>query len=262
MNAPALIDHYRDKLIRLIGGRQFDNAAVSVNVKPLTPEEAIGSPSRKDYPILEGQERIIEAEVLGTRGQAFTDAPSDFSGRLRDVLELPLNTNSNRAVFLATTNALLHSLAEVDGVLHCKDDEPQRCAADIALAARQRGTRRVGLIGLNPSFAEALVGEFGADAVHITDLNPKNLGTRKFGVTIWDGRTQTRELIQFSDLVIVTGTTLVNGTFDGICSLAIQEQKPVIVFGISAAGFCKLMSVERWCAQACLTAWGISARAS
>ena len=149
-STPALIEQYRDKLLTLIVGHQVGNAAVSVNVKPLTPEEAIGSPTRKDYPILEGQERIIEAEVLGARGQAFTDAPSHFSGRLCDVLELPLNTSGNRAIFLATTNALLHSLAEVDGVLHCKDDVPQRCAADIAFAARQRGARSVGLIGFEP----------------------------------------------------------------------------------------------------------------
>jgi hypothetical protein len=108
----------------------------------------------------------------------------------------------------------------------------------------------VGLIGFNPSIAEALAREFGADHVCLTDLNPQNIGTLKFGVTVWDGRTQTHELIRASDLVIVTGTTLVNGTFDEILRLVRLEGKQFVVFGMTAAGVCRLMNLERWCSQA------------
>jgi len=102
----------------------------------------------------------------------------------------------------------------------------------------------------NPSIVAALVQEFGPDKVRITDLNPQNLGMCRFGGKLWDGRSQTHELIRCSDLVIVTGTTLVNGTFDEILRLARLEGKPLVVFGITAASVCQLMHLERWCAQA------------
>jgi hypothetical protein len=153
------LDQCRDKLRELVARHQLDSASVTVMAKALTPEEAIGTPARRDYPILEGKERVIEATVLGARGQAFTDPPSDFTGQLRDVLELPLTTNRNRAVLLATMNAVLRFLFEVEGVLHCKDDAPEQCGAEIAAAARRRGARSVGLIGFNPGIADALVRE-------------------------------------------------------------------------------------------------------
>jgi hypothetical protein len=148
MNPPTLLGQCRERLREPVASHQLDSAAVTVMAKPLTPEGAIGTPARRDYPILEGKECVIEASLLGVRGQAFTDAPSDFTGRLREVLELPLTTSRNRAVFLATMNAVLHFLSRVDGVLHCKDDEPERYAAGIAFAARQKGAQSVGLIGL------------------------------------------------------------------------------------------------------------------
>lgn len=246
---PSILEQCRDKMLDLVRRRQLDGAAVKVRATALTPEEAIGAPSRRDYPILEGKERVIEAAVLGARGQAFTDSPSDFSGQLRDVLALPLDNNRNRAVFLATINAVLRSLGEVDGVLHCKDDEPECCAAGIAQAARGRGVHSVGLIGLNPAIAEALVREFGAEAVHITDLNPQNIGERRFGVPIWDGRTQTEQLVSASELIVATGTALANGTFDAILHLTHEQGKPLVVFGITAAAVCRFMELERWCAQ-------------
>ncbi len=250
MSTAGILEEFRDKVRALAAERGLNDAEVTVLAKPLTPEEAIGKPGRRDFPILEGKERVIEATVLGRRGQAFTDTPSDFAGRFRDVLDLPLDNNRNRAVFLATTNAALAHLGLVKGTLHCKDDAPERCAFEIALSARATDAQTVGLVGLNPAIAEKLARQFGAGAVRITDLNPQNVGKEKFGVTIWDGRTQTAELVRRCDLVIVTGTTLVNGTFDGILRLARDARKRLVVYGITCAGVCRLMGLERWCSEA------------
>lgn len=246
----GILEECRDRLRELAARHNLDRAEVTVTAQPLTPEEAIGRPTRRDYPILEGKERVIEAAVLGARGQAFTDAPSNFSGQLRDVLALPLDNTRNRAVFLATMNAVMRSLGEIGGVLHCKDEEPERCAAGMARAARAKGARSVGLIGFNPAIAEALADEFGPGAVCITDLNPRNAGQCRFGVTIWDGRRETGRLIAACDLILVTGTALVNGTFDAIEESARAHNKPLVVFGITAAAVCRFMALERWCAQA------------
>lgn len=250
MSAAGILGEFRDKVRALSAEHGLNDAEVTVRARPLTPEEAIGKPGRRDFPILEGKERVIEAKVLGARGQAFTDSASDYEGRFRDVLDLPLDSNRHRAVFLAATNAALAHLGLAEGTVHCKDDAPEKCAFEIAMSARATDAQTVGLVGFNPAIAEAVVREFGANAVRITDLNPQNVGTATFGVTVWDGRTQTAELVGRCDLILVTGTTLVNGTFDEILRLAREARKRLVVYGITCAGVCRLMGLDRWCSQA------------
>ncbi|MBU1317703.1 MAG: hypothetical protein KKG33_15120 [candidate division Zixibacteria bacterium] len=221
---------------------------VTVLVKPLTPEEAIGMPGRRDFPIIIGKERVIEAEFLGSNGHAYTDSPREFVGVLKDVLNLELNTNQNRAIYIATLNAVLGSLKMVDKTVHCKDEEPEECALDIAdFLLKKYGKTDVGLIGLNPAIAERLIDAFGPDHVHITDLSKDNIGKRKFGVEIWDGSKRTEDLIEVSDVIIFTGTTLVNDTFTQIWNLIQSRKKKYLVYGVTAAGVCQLLDIERIC---------------
>ena len=250
MSKQNILEQFRDKMREIIAQHRLNDAAVTVLAKSLTPEEAIGTPKRRDFPILQGKERVIEATVLGARGQAFTDSASDFTSQLRDILEMPLITNRNRAVFVAAMNASLSYMGLVEGAIHCKDDAPEKCAAEIAESARRMRVRTVGLIDFNPAIADTLEREFGPGGVRITDLNPENIGMYKFGVPLWNGQTQTSLLVRSSELVLVTGTTLVNGTFDEIRRLVEIEGKRLVVYGITAAGVCRLMDLERWCFQA------------
>ncbi len=227
--------------------RLFDVQA-SVTVKPLTPEEAIGSPKRRDFPIIEGKERVIEATVIGSRGHAFTDSPRNFNGTLGEAMRLPLTSNQNRAVFIAVLNAVLRHLDEVEGTIHCRDDDPEKCAGEIAAHVQEKwGAVRVGLIGLNPAIAEALISTFGKDNVTVSDLNPDNVGREKFGVVIWDGRNETERLIEQSDVVVITGTTLVNGTFGSIMNSIRTLDKDYIVYGVTCAGISRIMGLNRLC---------------
>ena len=59
---------------------------VVINTKSLTPEEAIGITKRKDFPIITGKDVMVQAECMGSLGQAFTDAPSSFEGMLEVIL--------------------------------------------------------------------------------------------------------------------------------------------------------------------------------
>jgi hypothetical protein len=224
------------------------DAQISVLAKPLSPEEAIGTPGRRDYPIIVGKERVIEASVLGAKGHAFTDSPREYTGTLGEVLLLPLDTNQNRAIFVASLNGALRHLDMVHATVHCRDDEPEKCAREIAdgLLAKH-GRARVGLIGLNPAIAERLAETFGPENVFITDLNADNIGARKFGVEIWNGAARTADLVDAADVVVITGTTIVNGTFDAI-RRAIQDRgKDYLVYGVTAAGASKLAGFERVC---------------
>ena len=223
-------------------------AEVQVLAGPLTPEEAIGNPARKDFPILIGRERVVEARVLGSRGHAFTDSPREFTGLIEDVLAFDLVTNPERAIYVATLNAVLGHLGRVTANVHCKDDDPETCADEIAVHLFDRyGLARIGLIGLNPAIAERLADRFESSRVRITDRNPDQVGGRRFGVEIWDGTTHGEDLVNISDVILVTGTTVVNGTFDAIRRQVEEHGKPMLVYGVTAAGVCHLMDFERIC---------------
>ena len=79
------------------------------------------------------------------------------------------------------------------------------------------------------------------------DLSKDNIGKRKFGVEIWDGGRRTEDLIKVSDVIIFTGTTLVNDTFTQIWNLIQSRQKKYLVYGVTAAGVCQLLGIDRIC---------------
>lgn len=245
---PSILERVRDQFGKVLEQERLDDVEVSVRVVPLTPEEAIGQPQRRDFPIIMGKERVIEADLLGTKGQAYTDSPQEYRGTLREIAALDLHTNQERAVFIAALNAALSHLGRVEATVHCKDEDPERCAVEIADAVASRfGEVSVGLIGLNPAIAERLVDRFGAGRIRITDLCRDNIGKKKFGVEIWDGTDRTGDLVDASDIVVFTGTTLVNATFDGIWELIQARGKRYLVYGITAAGVCHLTGIDRIC---------------
>ena len=226
-------------------------AEVSVLAKQLTPEEAIGTPGRRDFPIIVGKERVLEARVFDARGHAFTDSPRELVGVIDDVLALPLDNNGERAIFVATLNATLRHLGRINGTVHCRDEDPEECACEIARLVQERhGQAEVGLIGLNPAIAERLVQTFGPEHMRIQDLNADNVGQQRFGVEVWDGSRRTEELIDASDVVVLTGTTLINGTFDAIYEQIQQRNKPYLVYGVTVAGIAALFDLERVCPRA------------
>ena len=243
-----ILERVKAQFGEILEQEHLDDIEVSVRVVPLTPEEAIGKPQRRDFPIIIGKERVIEADVLGTKGQAFTDSPQVYKGTLRRILGLGLNTNQERAVFIASLNAALNHLGLVEATVHCKDEDPERCALEIAdTVATRFGDVSVGLIGLNPAIAESLVDRFGTAPVRITDLCRDNVGRQKFGVEVWDGSSRTEDLVDASDVVVFTGTTLVNATFDGIWEYIQARGKRYLVYGITAAGVCHLLGIDRIC---------------
>ena len=243
-----VLETIKVRLAEIVAEKGLGDADVAVSVSVLTAEEAIGLPTRRDFPLIEGKEHLVEATLSGAKGHAFTDSPRGFRGTVGEALALPLSSNHNRAVFVAVLNAALRSLEMLETSLHCRDDDPERCAKEMAGYVHDKwGQVTVGLIGLNPAIAEALVNTFGADRVRITDLDRKNVGAVKFGVTVWDGRTRTEELIRRSGVVIVTGTTLVNGTFDSIWNWIRGYTRDYLIYGVTAAGVCELTGWNRMC---------------
>jgi hypothetical protein len=243
-----ILEEAREELQVLISSHQLGNEPVEVTVDILSIKQAIGSPRRPDFALLEGREVMIEAKFKGSFGQAFTDRPQPFTGLLRDVINLDLGSNDKRAIFVATLNAVMSYLDMVTGVRHCHDEEPETCAAEIASYIQNNyGDVKVGLVGYQPAILEHLAGTFGENNVRCTDLNPKNVGSHRFGVEIRDGISEKSELIRWCDILLVTSSTLTNGTFDDIRAQADSEGKRLIIFGVTGAGVSALLNLERVC---------------
>ena len=86
---------------------------------------------------------------------------------------------------------------------------------------------------------EYLVAQF---PLRVIDMDRENIGAQKFGVHI-EGPDATDEAKRWADLLLVTGTTLVNDTIGQFL-----HGKPVIFYGTTIAGAAYLMGWERFCA--------------
>lgn len=224
---------------RLIHENSLQNDRVEVKVKSLTPIEAIGHPEHQDYPLIKGKEKMMEAEFLGSRGQAFTDLYGSYSGTLMEVAAMELKNNYRRAVFIATLNAASRHLGMVEKTLHCKDDQPPKCADKLVSYINHNfGRPRIALVGMQPRMAEALAKEF---ETRVTDMDPDNVGIRKFGIRIGGPERTARNLV-WCDLALVTGTTLTN---DSLRELVMD--KPTIYYGVTIAAAAHFLNLTRFC---------------
>ncbi|NLI12001.1 Rossmann-like domain-containing protein [Pelotomaculum propionicicum] len=216
-------------------------AKVKVTAKPLSPEDAIGSTRRKDYVLLKGKERLLQAEVMGCRGQAFTGSLGDFTGTLEDVLALPLIDDFQRAVYTATLNAVACHAGKVLNTIHCRNEGPEECARQaVEFFRKEYGKPRILMIGYQPALAEALHKAF---PLVVLDLDPANIGQNKKGVVIEDGSIGLAEHIADSDVIFATGSTICNSTIDALE----QSGKPLVFFGTTGSGAAALLGIPRFC---------------
>jgi uncharacterized protein (DUF4213/DUF364 family) len=211
---------------------------------PLSPREALGEPDRDDFPLLRGKEVLMQALYRGCAGQAFTAASGRFQGSLGDVLELPLQSTFERAVFVSTMNAVLRQRGLVERTVHCKNEGPKECALCMGSWIKEQGADRVGLVGMQPAILEALVKALGPERVIVSDL--ADAGKVRCGVKVQDGMEPSR-IFEDCQLVLITGSTIVNGTIDGLMEDALRHERRVVFFGTTIVGAAYLLDLVRWC---------------
>ena len=215
---------------------------VTVKARPLSTNEAIGEPEKKDFPLQKGKEKLMQAEFEGFAGQAYTDQFGDYEGSIGDIIAMELNDNFQRAVFVSTLNAVLKYLGKIEGTLHCRDTEPAKCAYDLRDFIKQHFSEpKITIIGLQPRFVEVLSDSFSTRAV---DMDPKNIGANMFNVRI-EGPETTKDAVDWADLLVVTGTTLVNDTIGQF----LDNHKPKLFFGTTIAGAAWLIGWSRFCSM-------------
>lgn len=237
----AIFDNLKARFMALCEKNHLLKTTVVVRARGLTAEEAIGHPDDDDFPLQKGKECLMHAELCGGAGQAFTDRYGDFSGTLETVMQMPLKNNYRRAVFVSTLNAALRQMRLIQGTIHCRDGEPGQCGAELADHIKSRfGSVKITQVGFQPRMVQQLAGAF---PLRLLDLDPDNIGTRKFGVQV-EGPEMTEAALRWADLLIVTGTTLVNNTIGPFLS-----GPPVLFYGTTIAGAAYLMEWDRFCAR-------------
>ena len=214
---------------------------VCIRARTLSTEEAIGNPEADDFPLQKGKERLMQAEFCNAFGQAFTDRYGDFEGTLEEVLNMPFDNNYRRAVFVATLNAVLRHIKQVEGTVHCRDQEPVQCVEELIHFLNDRyGQLKITQVGFQPRMVECLASAF---EYRILDMDPDNIGIKKFNAVV-EGPEATDEAVAWADLLLVTGTTLINGTINDFIS-----HKQVLFYGTTIAGAAHLMNWDRFCAK-------------
>ena len=105
-----IVEDLRREFRNIVEKEDIADKKISIVARPLSPEEAIGRTGRKDYPLITGKERLIEARYRGSIGHAFTDMPGDCSSTIEEILALELTDNAKRAFFIASLNAVYNHL--------------------------------------------------------------------------------------------------------------------------------------------------------
>ncbi len=211
-----------------------------VSARALTPLEAIGTPERDDYPILAGKEVMIEATFQGSKGQAFTDQSGSFKGSVEQVLNMSLNDNFERAIFIAVSNAIFKEVKKVSKTIHCKNEEPKQCANELVTVIRKKYEKpNIAFVGYQPGMLNALSKHF---KMRVVDLDPENIG-KHFGDVVVEDVEYTDEVLNWADLIIATSSTVVNETMQNFIT-----NKPVLFYGITGASTLKMLELEQYCA--------------
>lgn len=153
---------------------------------------------------------------------------------------MPFDSNFNVAIYIATLNVVCRYLKIADNTVHCKDEGPEKCSVELVSYLESRfGNPKVALIGYQPSMLDRLSKSF---EVRVVDLDKNNINTMKYGVMVEDGEKDTKDLLEWCDVILATGSTIANKT---ITSLFVDD-KPTI-FGTTLAGAAALMGLERFC---------------
>lgn len=238
-----IINEIKKRFYNIVKKNNLFDKQIVITSKVLSPEEAIGNPDRKDFPILTGKERIMEGSFENVKSHVFTDMPGNYSSALKNILDKDIKNNFHRAVFLLSVNCVMKYLNLIQGTIHCKNNEPDECAKELVIWLRENYNtiNKIALIGFQPAFIDKLSNNF---SLKVLDLNKDNFGL-KYGVDIYDGKKYSKDIIEWADIVLATGTIFVNGTIEDIIKFIPLNN--IVYYGVSVSGIAKLLNLKRVC---------------
>ena len=238
MEIDKLYRKLKTDLKNKIEKNNLSGTTIDVTCRALSAKEAIGTPDHDDYPIIKGKEVMIEAVFKGVAGQAFTDEFKNESFPVEKLIEIDVNETAERAIFIAGLNAVYRYLELCEKTVHCRNEEPLQCAENLITLADFKG-KKILLAGMQPRFLEYLV---QYNDVRVLDLDPDNIGQKRFGVKI-EPAINTHDGIEWCDLIFATGSTIVNGTITDF----LDPGKPVVFFGVTISAAATILNLNTYC---------------
>jgi hypothetical protein len=216
--------------------------------------EAIGDVVDTTFAIRRGKEVMLMAEVANFCGQAFTDQSVEWRGTVNDLFSMDIQEPKQRAVISASCNALGCMLGVSDKVIHCKEKEPILCA-DALLQfldgnVENREEQKIALVGLQPAFLKALAQSQKQGCLRVLDLDAENVGQKRSGILIENGNCDTDAVLQWCDVALVTGSTMVNGTVNSLLEKLESYGCRYWFFGNSIAVAAALQKQPHYCQYA------------
>ena len=189
-----------------------------------------------EYALIRGPEILLTCRIEGVKGQAFTIAPKHYEGELGDILSIDLSNLFNRGIFYATINALTKLAGLIDKSVHCSKDKPVKCSELLVQAIREKYglSKKILHIGYHPGHVKELA-LFLRNNLIVTDLTSNLIWSRKYDIMIYDGLINT-QLVGLTDIILLTGSSIVNNTMWDILEKAILLNKKVVIYGVSAIG--------------------------
>ena len=207
MNEDELYDFLKEKFDRVVADNDLGGETVTI-----TPD---------------GGE--LTASFRGSKGEVETKKPSSFSGTLSEILKMNLTDCRCRALFLAAVNAVMCSLGLATRTTHCTEkQEPGFCAKNItSYLAGNYGSPKIALIGPEGEISSCLMKTFAVRVLPDSSLGNKD----------------TKEAVDWADLVLCEGSVICDGTLCDYLSL----DKEVIFYGTSLSGTAEWLGVKRLC---------------
>ncbi|MBN2538582.1 MAG: hypothetical protein JXB09_00880 [Deltaproteobacteria bacterium] len=241
----------RYKFLQLAEEKSLLDNKITVRTHILKPDEAIGNPDRRDFPLLKGKEVLMQATFSNMKGQAYTDTPSEFSGFLREIVNLPLHESHHKALFIASLNAVMKYLHPDLPTIHCRNNEPEECAEQIVTFIKTLRPHSAGIIGLQPAILDAMVKTLGKENVMCVDRDEDNKNKIKYGIPIeWGDRKAIEDLFKKGDVILATGSSVANGSLPDILGIAQDHDSTLYFYGTSIVGTARLMGLNHLCFKA------------
>ena len=229
----SLIEELKENFINIVEENNLKHENIEIKTCPSSPHE---------------KEILIEADFKGNKGQAFTEEGLEIQGKIDDILNIDLNTSKNRALFIASTNAVLRYLNLIQGTVHCNVEEAKRCAQKMAdsFSRRYGMFLTIGMVGLQPIIAEALIKKIGKENIRICDKDNAN---RNFYDVLIEDEKNMKNIVAGSFLTLAKGNAIVDGKIDEIIKTFKEDNKSriVVFYGVTIASAQKLLGLKRIC---------------
>ncbi len=157
---------------------------------------------------------------------------------------MDLENETDRAIFFSSLNAAFNHLDLVNETIHCEGNDPKKCGKELVKLLKEKYENpKIAHIGYQPGHLEHCCQRF---ETLVTDLNPENVKEEKFGTKILPA-SNNEKIIKNSDIALITGSSVVNGTLPKLIKCCEKNKTEPIIYGVSGKSTSHILEIENFC---------------